>query len=140
MNLMVVDDEERFVLTIQKALSRKGYRTVTATSGFEALEILEKESVHIIILDVKMPGMDGIATLKAVKSCYPRIDVIMLTGHATMESALEGLQSGAADYLMKPVDIDELIQKAEEAYGKRRALEEKKRIAPFSLNGNPPPS
>jgi DNA-binding NtrC family response regulator len=83
----------------------------------------------VVILDVKMPGMDGIETLKAIKSQFPLVEVIMLTGHATVESAIEGLKSGATDYLMKPTEIDELILKAEEAFEKRQRLEEKIRLA-----------
>jgi DNA-binding NtrC family response regulator len=82
-----------------------------------------------VILDVKMPGMDGIATLKAIKNRYPLVEVIMLTGHATVESAVEGLKSGATDYLMKPTDMDDLIRKSEDAYAKRQVLEEKIRVA-----------
>ena len=109
MKMMLVDDEERFLETTKKLLARKGYEVLTATSGSEALEKLMKENVHVVILDVKMPGMDGVATLKAIKSRYPLVEVIMLTGHATVESAEDGLKSGATDYLMKPADINELI-------------------------------
>jgi len=129
MKIMLVDDEERFLSTTQKLLARKGVAVVTATSGAEALNKLIMENVHVVILDVKMPGMDGIATLKAIKERYPLIEVIMLTGHATVESAVDGLKSGATDYLMKPTDIDELVAKAEEAYAKRKVLEEKIRVA-----------
>jgi len=82
-----------------------------------------------VILDVKMPGMDGVAVLKAIKSRYPMVQVVMLTGHGTVESALEGLRSGATDYLMKPIDIDELIAKAEEAFTRWQIMEEKIRVA-----------
>jgi len=129
MKLMLVDDEERFLETTKKLLSRKGYDVLTAAGGSEALDKLITENVHVVILDVKMPGMDGVATLKAIKSRYPLVEVIMLTGHATVESAVDGLKSGATDYLMKPADLDELIRKAEEAYEKRQRLEEKIRVA-----------
>jgi DNA-binding NtrC family response regulator len=129
MRIMMVDDEERFLMTTQKLLARKGIDVITATSGAEALDKLATANVHVVIMDVKMPGMDGLATLKAIKSLYPSIEVIMLTGHATVESAVDGLEAGAADYLMKPADIDELIAKAEEAYTKRKVLEEKIRVA-----------
>jgi len=127
--MMLVDDEERFLSTTQKLLSRKGYEVATATSGPEALERLKSQNIHVIILDVKMPGMDGMETLKAIKSQYPLVEVIMLTGHATVESAVEGLKSGATDYLMKPTNIDDLVGKAEEAFAKRQVLEEKIRVA-----------
>jgi DNA-binding NtrC family response regulator len=129
MRIMLVDDEERFLTTTQKLLARKGIDVITATSGSEALDKLVTAEVHVVILDVKMPGMDGLATLKAIKSRYPSIEVIMLTGHATVEAAVDGLEAGAVDYLMKPADIDELIAKAEEAYAKRKVLEEKIRVA-----------
>jgi DNA-binding NtrC family response regulator len=129
MKLMLVDDEERFLSTTKKLLSRKGMNALTATSGGEALEKLRAHKVHVVILDVKMPGMDGIATLKEIKRQFPLVEVIMLTGHGTVESAVEGLKSGATDYLTKPSDIDELIEKAEEAFEKRQRLEEKIRVA-----------
>jgi DNA-binding NtrC family response regulator len=129
MKLMLVDDEERFLQTTSKLISRKGYQVITAASGAEAIEKLLTENVHVVVLDVKMPGMDGIETLKAIKSRFPMVEVIMLTGHATVETAVEGLKSGATDYLMKPTDIGELLQKAEEAFAKRQVLEGKIRVA-----------
>ena len=127
--MMLVDDEERFLATTAKLLQRKGFDLLTASSGSEALEQLRTKRVHVVILDVKMPGMDGIATLKAIKRQYPMTEVIMLTGHATVASAVEGLHSGAMDYLMKPADIDDIISKAEEAFARRQSLEEKIRTA-----------
>jgi DNA-binding NtrC family response regulator len=121
MKMMLVDDEERFLFTTKKLLARKGYDVLTAISGIEALEILN--------LDVKMPGMDGITALKEIKRLFPLVEVIMLTGHATVDSAVEGLHSGATDYLMKPTDVNDLIKKAEEAFEKRQKLEEKIRVA-----------
>ena len=129
MKIMLVDDEERFLTTTGKLLSRKGYTVITAVSGEEALEKLLSNEVHVVILDVKMPGMDGIKTLKAIKKLFPLTEVIMLTGHGTVESAVEGLRSGATDYLTKPADIEELLQKAQEAFAKRERLEEKIRMA-----------
>lgn len=129
MNIMLVDDEERFLATTQKLLSKKGIEALTAMSGTEALEKLRSHNIHVVILDVKMPGIDGIETLKAIKRQFPLVEVIMLTGHATVESAVEGLKSGATDYLMKPVDINELVERAGEAFQKRKRLEEKIRVA-----------
>ena len=122
MKMMLVDDEERFLSTTQKLLSRKGIEALTAPSGGEALEKLRTQNIHVVILDVKMPGMDGIETLKQIKKQFPLVEVIMLTGHGTVESAVEGLKSGATDYLTKPTDIAELIEKAEEAFNKTRAF------------------
>ena len=129
LKLMLVDDEERFLSTTQKLIKKKGNDVLTATSGGEAIDKLSRHDVHVVILDVKMPGLDGIATLKWIKQLHPLIEVIMLTGHATVESAVDGLKSGAYDYLMKPVDIDDLLEKAEEAFSKRQKLEEKIRLA-----------
>ena len=112
MKIMLVDDEERFLSTIQKLLSRRGIKVATATSGADALKMLRHTNIHVVILDVKMPGMDGNETLKEIKRQFPTVEVIMLTGHATVESAIDGLKSGATDYLMKPADIDELIELA----------------------------
>jgi len=125
MKIMLVDDEERFLSTTQKLLTKKGIDVVTAASGAEALETLNHKYIHVVILDVKMPGMDGNETLKKIKRQFPLVEVIMLTGHATVESAIDGLKSGATDYLMKPTEIDDLIAKAREAFRKRLALEEK---------------
>jgi len=127
--IMLVDDEERFLTTTQKLLAKKGFEVVTAAGGMEALEKLNSQNIHVVILDVKMPGMDGVTTLKEIKRLFPLVEVIMLTGHATVESAVDGLKSGAFDYVMKPADIDELIAKAQEAYEKRERLEEKIRMA-----------
>jgi DNA-binding response OmpR family regulator len=129
MKIMLVDDEERFLSTTRKLLERKGYEVQTATNGAQALDILRGKNIHVVILDVKMPGMDGNATLVEIKRQFPMTEVIMLTGHATVASAINGLKSGASDYLMKPTDIDELIAKSEEAFSRRRGLEEKIRVA-----------
>lgn len=131
--LMLVDDEERFLRTTSKLLARKGFRVFVAASGAEALENLKQHNIHVVILDVKMPNMDGIATLKEIKRNFPLVEVIILTGHGTLESAVEGLKSGATDYLTKPIDIDDLIARVKEAFEKRRRLEEKIRMAHTKL-------
>lgn len=127
--LMLVDDEERFLSTTKKLIRKKGIDVFTAQSGGEAINLLSTQAIHVVILDVKMPGLDGISTLKWIKQLYPLTEVIMLTGHATVESAVEGLKAGAYDYLTKPVDIQVLVEMSEEAYLKRRNLEEKIRMA-----------
>ncbi len=129
MRLMLVDDEERFLQTTSKMIRKKGYDVITAVSGEQCLEKLETELVHVVILDVKMPGMDGVETLKKIKQKYPRIEVIMLTGHATADSAVEGLKSGATDYLQKPTSIEDLVAKAEQAFARHLDIEEKIRLA-----------
>ncbi|WP_320044077.1 response regulator [uncultured Desulfobacter sp.] len=129
MKLLLVDDETRYLETTSKLIERKGYDVWTAPSGEEALKILAAHNIHVVVLDVKMPGMDGNETLKHIKDLYPLTEVIMLTGHATVDSAIDGLKSGAWDYLMKPADIEDIIEKAELAFQNRMNQEEKIRSA-----------
>ena len=129
MRLMLVDDETRFLQTTKKLLEKKGFEILTAESGMEALKILAEKTVDVVILDVKMPQMDGLETLKNIKRDFPLTEVIMLTGHGTVDSAVEGMKSGATDFINKPADIDDLLSKAQEAYEKRLRLEEKIRMA-----------
>ena len=103
---------------------------ISATSGQEALDKLNtNRNLDVIILDVKMPGMDGIDALREIKNSQPLVEVIMLTGHATVETAIEGMKIGAYDYLMKPCEIEKLMKKVEEATNKKREHEEKIREA-----------
>jgi len=125
-NILLVDDEVPFVETITKRLSKRNLSITPAYSGKEALEKLKTtENIDVVILDVKMPGMDGIATLQEIKKRHPLVEVIMLTAHATVESGIEGMKIGAFDYLMKPCDVDILLAKVKEAAVKKRAHEEK---------------
>ncbi len=124
--VLLVDDEVPFVETMTKRLSKRDLTVLSAFSGREALEALEKHrNVDVVILDVKMPEMDGIETLREIKKEYPLIKVIMLTGHATIETAIEGMRLGAFDYLMKPCDIEQLVAKVDEGANMKRAHEEK---------------
>jgi len=123
--VLLVDDEVPFVETMTKRLSRRQLMVLPAYSGREALEKLKKNAVDVVILDVKMPGMDGIETLREIKKAHPLVEVIMLTGHATVETAVEGMRLGAFDYLMKPCEIDELLAKVDEAKGKKSKHEQK---------------
>jgi DNA-binding NtrC family response regulator len=128
--VLLVDDEVPFVETMTKRLEKRDLNVNTAFSGREALEVLNKNrNTDVVILDVKMPGMDGIETLGEIKKAYPLTEVVMLTGHGTIESAIEGMKKGAYDYLMKPCDIDQLMHKVEEATQKKRNHEEKIREA-----------
>lgn len=125
-NLLLVDDEVPFVETMTKRLNRRDLEVIPAYSGDEALKKLKEHAeVEVVILDVKMPGMDGIETLREIKRQFPLVEVIMLTGHATVESAIEGLKMGAFDYLMKPSEIETLVSKVTEAAAKKRQHEEK---------------
>ena len=128
--VLLVDDEVPFVETMTKRLSKRDLSIITAFSGEEALEMLSKNrNTDIVILDVKMPGMDGIETLKKIRNQFPLMEVIMLTGHATVESAIKGMKLGAFDYLMKPCEIEQLMAKVQEATKKKRDHEEKIREA-----------
>jgi len=128
--VMLVDDEVPFVETMVKRLQKRNLTVLTAYSGKEALERLGKHrNTDVVILDVKMPGMDGIETLTEIKKAFPLVEVVMLTGHATVESAIEGMKLGAYDYLMKPCDMEQLMSKVNEAAEKRREHEDKIREA-----------
>ncbi len=125
-NVLLVDDEVPFVETMTKRLTKRDLDVSSAFNGQEALDILEKSrSIEVVILDVKMPGMDGLETLQKIRKKYPLVEVVMLTGHATVESAIDGMKLGAFDYLMKPCDMDILIAKVGEAAKKKRSHEEK---------------
>lgn len=127
-SVLLVDDEVAFVDTLVKRLEKRDVHVVAAHSGQEALDKLSVSGptkIDVVILDVKMPGMDGLETLARIKEDYPLLEVIMLTGHATVESAIEGMKKGAFDYLMKPCELDALLEKLNEATNKKRAHEEK---------------
>lgn len=113
--IMLVDDEEDFVEMLSLRLKEIGENVVSAYSGRECLEKLEKEEIDVIVLDIKMPGMDGIETLQEIKRRYPLVEVIMLTGHGTIETAVQGMKLGAYDFLFKPADFNELIDKLSKA-------------------------
>ncbi len=124
--IMLVDDEAPFVETMTKRLDKRGLKVISANSAEEALGKLDDAAhVDVIILDVKMPGMDGIETLQEIKKRHPLKEVILLTGHATVETAIEGMKLGAFDYLMKPCDLDILISKVNEAFEKKQTHDSK---------------
>ena len=124
--IMLVDDEVPFLETMAKRLNKRNFKTILAFSGEECLETLKaNQSLDVIVLDVKMPGMDGIETLKVIKKEFPLTEVIMLTGHATAKTGIDGMKLGAYDYLMKPCDIEELIGKVEGAAQRKQAHEDK---------------
>ncbi|ACN16882.1 two-component response regulator (CheY-like receiver domain and a winged-helix DNA-binding domain) [Desulforapulum autotrophicum HRM2] len=122
--LMIVDDEERFLKTTKGLMEKRKCIVSTALSGIEALEILAKQEMDVVILDVKMPGMDGVEVLRRIKQTHPLVEVIMLTGHSTTESAVEGMKLGAFDYLLKPCDINILFSKVMEAVDKKQTREQ----------------
>ncbi len=125
-NVLLVDDEVDFVETFSERLVMRNLEISKAFSGEEALQALEKNhNLEVVFLDVKMPGMDGIETLAEIKKKFPLVEVIMLSGHSTVESAIDGMKKGAFDYLMKPCDMDQIIAKVTEAAAKKRQHEEK---------------
>lgn len=125
-NVLLVDDETAFVETMTKRLEKRDLKIHKASSGQEALAQLDAHNaIEVVILDVKMPGMNGIETLSEIKRKYPLVEVIMLTGHATVETGIEGMKLGAFDYLMKPCDIEQLMSKVEQAAKKKRQHEDK---------------
>jgi DNA-binding NtrC family response regulator len=123
--VLIVDDEEKFADYLNKRLSNRDYTVAVALSGEEALEKIKEAKFDVVILDVLMPGMDGIDTLRSIKKIKPLTEVIMLTGHASVESGVEGMKLGAYDYLMKPCDMDELVSKLNKAYARKKEQEER---------------
>jgi DNA-binding response OmpR family regulator len=120
-NILLADDERDFVEILALRLTDAGHRVRTAFSGQEALAVLAEtggepfSKIDVVILDIKMPGMDGIETLKQIKARYPVVEVILLTGHGAVDTAVRGLKSGAFDYLLKPAEFNELTAKLEAA-------------------------
>ena len=120
MRALFVDDEVEFLELMHKRLTRRGMDVITAPDGQTALKLLDQaiqggQTFEIVVMDVRMPGMDGLETLRHMKEKAPKIPVILLTGHACMGVAVQGLDLGAYDYMLKPVAISELIIKMEEA-------------------------
>jgi two-component system, NtrC family, sensor kinase len=129
-NILLVDDENDFRQILSKRLKRRGIGVREADRGEKALQMLEETPVDIVIMDVKMPGMDGIDCLKRIKRKYDLTEVIMLTGHADIHGGVEGIKSGAFDYLTKPIELEHLIRKIKQAFHKiQRILAEKKELA-----------
>ena len=128
-----MDDEEDFVDMLQLRLEEDGEKVTPAYSGQMALEILAKEEIDVVILDILMPCMDGIETLREIKRRFPLVEVILLTGHGTTASAVDGMKQGAYDYLLKPADISELETKQEGARKNKEAHEERIRKAEARL-------
>ena len=117
--VLLVDDEQDFLDSLSQRLRLRGLPVLAAASGPEALEQLDREAVDVVVLDVRMPGMDGIEVLRRIKERHPRVEVVMLTGHADLESSLEGMRFGFFDYLTKPVAIGDLIEKISDAFRRR---------------------
>ena len=129
-SVMIVDDEVDLLDSLRRIFTRRKMNTFTAESGPKALEMLQEELVDVMVLDVKMPGMDGLEVLRRVKQKYPSIQVLLLSGHPSVEAALEGVKLGASEYLKKPADVDQLVGTIFRLYRQRRAAmeEEQKRL------------
>jgi DNA-binding NtrC family response regulator len=123
-NILIVDDEEDFRVTVVKRLQKRNLQVFGAESGSQALKMMSSMVFDVVVLDVKMPGMDGIETIREMKKKNPLTEVILLTGHASMESGIEGMKLGAFDYIMKPVNIDELLEKIRQAYERKLVQEQ----------------
>ena len=117
--VLIVDDELDFLEAIITRLQAREVEVAGAESGYKALEMLDKQDFDVVILDIKMPGMDGHETLREIKKHKPLVEVIMLTGHASVESGIQCMQLGAFDYLMKPVGLDELLDMIRRAYDRK---------------------
>lgn len=122
--VLVVDDEADFLETLVRRLGKRQVEAQGVPGGREALEFLSQRSVDVVILDVRMPGMNGLEVLQEIKKRWPDVEVILLTGHASVESGLQGMELGAFDYVMKPCKLTELLPKIELAY-ERKCLREK---------------
>ena len=129
-NILVVDDEEDFLETLVNRLKKRKIDTTGVRSGEEALDLMNKKQFDVVILDIKMPGgMDGIETLREIKKIQPLAEVILLTGHASVETSIEGMKLGAFDYILKPVKLEELLTKLAQAFEKKDSHEQKIRSA-----------
>lgn len=127
--VLLIDDEPQFVEVLAERLEARGFSVQTALDGDQGLTKLQEQEADVVILDVQMPGRDGVETLREVKRIKPLIEVIMLTGHATIESGIQGLKLGAYDYLMKPTDTEDLVAKILRAYARKSEQEERIRRA-----------
>ena len=123
--VLLVDDETDYLEVLSRRLKKRNVNAAGVSSGKEALRYLETFPVDVVVLDVRMPEMDGIQVLREIKKSHPLVEVIMLTGHASLEVAIEGMRLGAFDYLMKPADIDELLYKVQDAH-KARSIQQQK--------------
>lgn len=129
MKILVVDDEADFRETFVNRLKKRGLEAKEAGSGEDALKLINGQLFDVVILDIKMEGMDGIAALREIKRVKPLIEVILLTGHGSVESSIEGMKLGAFDYVLKPANFDTLFEKIRQAFEKKFAHDEKIRQA-----------
>ena len=127
--ILLVDDEKEFADTLSERLRTRDFDVTTAYSGDEALEKLKEYNYDVTILDVQMPGLNGIDALREIKKLKPLTEVLMLTGHGTVETAIEGMKIGAYDFLLKPCEMDVLLDKINKAHERKSEHEERIRKA-----------
>ncbi|MEA1967599.1 MAG: response regulator [Thermodesulfobacteriota bacterium] len=125
MKILLVDDEDQFRESVMRQLTNRGYTVYDVSTGEEAIELISQQNIDVTVLDMRMPGISGEVTLNEIKRIAPLTEVIMLTGHATVNAAMKVINMGAFDYITKPVRLNELINKMEDAY-KKKELKEKK--------------
>ena len=126
-NVLIVDDEEDFLDTLMNRLKKRGIDTAGCDSGEKALELVKEKIYDVIILDIKMPGgMDGIETLREIKKLRPDTEVLLLTGHGSVETSVEGLKEGAFDYLLKPIKLETLLERVAQALDKKDTEEHRR--------------
>jgi DNA-binding NtrC family response regulator len=123
--VLLVDDEKEFLEIMSERMKARDMDVTTATSARQALEIIEKESFDAIILDFQMPGMDGMDALKAIKAKKPELQIILLTGYATVEKSVEAMKIGATDFIEKPADLEVLAEKIKKAKAQKMLIVEK---------------
>lgn len=138
LKVLLVDDEKEFVETLADRLEMRDLQAKTAQNGEEALSAVDKEEPDVIVLDIKMPGIDGIEVLRRVKKAYPNVEVIILTGHGSKEHEEAARTFGAFDYLKKPVDLDKLVARIKNAFTQRKKkLDNAFMAAAFAEAGQP---
>jgi len=125
-NVLLIDDEQQFLKVLEERLETRGLKVNTATSGEDALTLVNDRNFDAIVLDLAMPGIDGIETLRLLKEKNPDLEIIMLTGHATVQKGIEAMKLGAEDFLEKPVDLSVLLERISEAKNKRILILEEK--------------
>jgi DNA-binding NtrC family response regulator len=128
-DILIVDDEEDFVEMLSLRLADEGHRVRAAYSGEQGLSLLDEAECDVVILDIRMPGMDGVTALKAIKKRHPSVEVILLTGHGTIDTAVDGLKAGAFDYVQKPANFDEMLAKLAAARDRKAESDERLRRA-----------
>jgi len=125
-SVLLVDDEEQFLQVLSERLTNRGLHVISVTSGEEAIAMVENKTFDAVVVDLAMPGIDGIETTKQIKEKRPDLEIIILTGHATVKAGIEAMKLGAEDFLEKPVDLNVLLERIRNAKNKRMDSMEKK--------------